>query len=295
METTDGNGHSFQGMGENSRAVYLEIPISTIRERLTGTLADWGTDFSAFLKELEEKRALLQEIETEVASKSHEVAAVHRRVQVQETQIETLKIKAEEAATLRKEIHDKDLALGKKNSEVDNKHRLIGALQRDLKRIGQLKGTISAKDREIARLAKEKQRAQQRAAKLTEEFKRLTAELEAVRAELNARKTLETQLEEKRNIISKLEASINRHVSTFAKSQHSVSIWKEKYATLKSRNPSSESTIAPKLTEKKLQAQERAEGASENRTTATTPHNMRKSLLEALRNDRAQKDGTPHE
>ncbi len=49
-------------MTEKIRTV---TPISTIRERLTGTLADWGADLSALLKELEEERALLQDIEAE--------------------------------------------------------------------------------------------------------------------------------------------------------------------------------------------------------------------------------------
>ncbi len=171
-------------MSKKTSAVDLETPISTTRERLTGMLADWGADFSTLLEELEEKRALLQEIEVEAASQSHEIEAVHKSVKVQDTLIETLKIEAEEAVTLRKEIHDKDLELEKKNSELDSKHQLIDALRRDAKGIGQLKGDIRTKDKEIARLVKEKQHAPQHAAKLTEELKILTAELEAARAKL---------------------------------------------------------------------------------------------------------------
>ena len=104
----------------------------------------------------------------------------------QDTLKQTLKIKAEEAVTLRKAIHDKDLELGKKNSEIDSKHELIDALQRDVQGIGRLRGAIRTRDKEIARLVEEKRHA----AELTEEFKILTAELEAVRAELDARKTL---------------------------------------------------------------------------------------------------------
>jgi pSer/pThr/pTyr-binding forkhead associated (FHA) protein len=171
-------------MSKNTSAVDLETPISTIRERLTGTLADWGADFSTLLKELEEKRAVLQEIEAETASQSHEVEALHKRVKVQDTQIEALKIEAAEAVTLRKEIHDKDLELEKKNSELDSKRHLIDALRRDAKGIGQLKGDIRTKDKEIAHLVKEKQHAPQHAAKLTEDLKILAAELEAARAKL---------------------------------------------------------------------------------------------------------------
>jgi pSer/pThr/pTyr-binding forkhead associated (FHA) protein len=159
-------------------------PISTIRERLSGTLAVWGADFSTLLKELEEKCALLQEIEAEVASQSHEVEAAYRKVEAQDSLMETLKSEAAEVVTLRKEIHDKDLELEKKNSELDSKHELIAALRRDAKGNGQLKRDIRTKDKEIARFVKEKQHAQQHAAKLTEELKISTAKLEAARAKL---------------------------------------------------------------------------------------------------------------
>lgn len=299
-------------MSKKTSAFELKIPMSTIRERFTGMLADWGADFSTLLEELEEKRALLQEIEAEAAKKSHEIEAVHKRVKVQDTLIETLKAEAEEAGTLRKEIRVKDRELEKKKSEIDSKHVLIDSLRRDIKEVGQLKGAIKTKDKENARLVKEKQHAQQHAAKLTEELKSLTeefkildasasmaidaaTELEAVRAELDMRKTLieslrvdaeraqalEAQLKKKRDVISKLEASIDQHVSTLAESQQSVTTWKEKYASLKSRDPSSESTIAPELTEEELQTQESAEDISEDPSAATAPHDMRKSLLEA--------------
>ncbi len=301
MKATDAIGYTFQGMSENSRAVDLETPISTMRERHTRMLADWGAGFSTLLNELEEKRALLQEIEAKATSK---VEAVQRRVEAQDTLIETLKIEVEKAVTLRKEIHDKDLELEKNRAEIDSKHALIDALRRDVEEIGRLKGVDRAKDQEIARLTKEKQHAQQRAAKLTEEFKLLNAstltdihtaaELETVRAELDARKTLieslrgdaaraqvlEAQLEEKRDVISRLEASIDRHVGSLAESQQSVATWKEKYASLKARNPSPESTIAREPTEEELQAQESAEDISEDLTSETAPHDMSESLLE---------------
>lgn len=299
-------------MSTKTSAVALKIPLSTIRDRFTGMLADWGADFSTLLEELEEKRALLQEIEAEAAKKSHEIEAVHKRIKAQDTLIETLKIEAEDAGTLRQEIRVKDRELEKKTSEIDSKHVLIDSLRRDNKEVGQLRSTIKSKDKENARLVKETKQAQQHAAKLTEEFKILTdecnalnasaligidaeTELDAVRAELDVRKTLieslrvdaeraqtlEAQLKKKRDVISKLEASIDQHVSTLAESQQSVTTWKEKYASLKSRDPSSESTIAPELTEEELQAQESAEDVSEDLTEATAPHDMRKSLLEA--------------
>ena len=297
-------GYTFQGMSKSATAVDLKTPISTMRERLTGMLADWGADFSTLLKELEHKRALLQAIEAEAANTSHEIEAIHKRVKAQDTLIKTLKNDADETVTLRKEVRNKDRELEKKKSEIDSKHVLIDALRRDLKEVKQLKGAIKTKEKENTRLVKEKEQAQQRAEKLTEEIKILnasalmgidaTTELEAVRAELDVRKTLieslrgdaeraqalETQLEEKRDVVSKLEASVDRHVSALAESQQSVAAWKEKYASLKSGNSSSESTLVREVTGEELRAQERAEDFSEDLTDATTPHDMRKSLLE---------------
>jgi len=258
-------------MSKNTGAVDLQKPMSTMRERLTGMLADWGADFSTLLNELEETRALLQEIEAEAANKSHEIETIHKRVKAQDTQIKTLKNDAEETVALRKEVRNKDQELEKKKSDIDSKHVLIDALRRDLKEVKQLKGTIKTKEKENTRLVKEKDQAQQHAEKLAEEVKILnasalmgidaTTELEAVRAELDVRKTLieslrgdaeraqalETQLEKKRDVVSKLEASVDRHVNALAESQQSVAAWKEKYTSLKSPDSSSDAATVPAL------------------------------------------------
>ena len=199
-----------------------EITIGKIRERLTELLTGWGGDVAMLLDELEEKRARLQELEAAAANQSDEVKALNRRVEAQESLIESLRREADETATLRREIHDKNLELEKKRSDIGSKHELIDALRRDAEGIGRLKGDSRVKDQEIARLTMEKQQALQQAAEITGKFKILTAatltgidtavELEAIRAELDARKSLieslrgdaeraadlETQLEEKR-------------------------------------------------------------------------------------------------
>lgn len=285
-----------------------ETPIGTIHERLTGLLADWGTDISMFLKELEEKRALLQEFEAETACQSNKVEALNRRIEAQDTLIESLKIEAEEAVTLRKEIHAKDQELERKNSEIDSKHALIGGLQQDAEGTARLKGDGRAKDQEIARLTREKQHAEQDAAELKDEFKIFTAstltgvdamaELEAVRAELDARKSLieslrgdaaralalEAQLEEKRNVISKLEAYIDQHVNTLVDLQESIATWKGKYAAPTSRSSSSDpltSTDPTELIEEEPKPLESVEDVSTGHADETVSINMRKSLFEA--------------
>ena len=286
----------------------IETPIGTIRERLSGLLAEWGEDFSSLLAELEDKRVRLEKLESETVDKTQAVNALSRQVQAQDTLIESLNLEADEASALRKEIHGKDLELEKKSAEIGSKQDLIGALRRDAEGIGRLKGDGRVKDQEIARLMREKEQAEKQAAEFSEEFDVLTAstltgidtaaELEAVRAELDARKTvieslrgdaervqaLEAQLEEKRVLISKLEASIDRHAGSIAELQQTIASWRAKYAALKSRDPSAESATSPalrELTGEELQSLESAEDVSGDLTDATVSVDMRESLLKA--------------
>ena len=284
----------------------LETPIGTIRERLSGLLEDWGADFSTLLTELEDKRARLNQLEAEAAGKADAVEALSRQVEAQDTLIETLNLDAGTAATLRKKIQDKDLELEKNKAEIDSKQDLIGALRQDTEGIGRLKGDGRLKDQEISRLRSEKEQAEQHAAELSAEFKILSAstmtgidaavELEAVRTELDARKSvieslrgdaeraqaLEAQLEEKRAVIAKLEALIDRHAKSIVELQQTVGSWKAKYATLKSRDFAVESATSPalpELTGEELQSLESAEDVSGELTDATISIDMRKSLL----------------
>lgn len=278
-----------------------EILIGTIHERFTDLLAD----VSMLLKELEEKRTQLEELKANSADQSAEVEALNKRIEAQNTLIETLHSEADQTATLRVQLRSKDVELENKNSEIGSKHELIGALRRTAEGTGQLKGDSKAKDKNIARLTREKEQAVQHAAELTKEFKILTAstltgidttaEFEAVRALLDTRKSLieslrgdaeraqalEDQLEQKRFEIATNEITINRHTTTISELEQSVTTWKEKYAALKSIDPAAEPAIAPALPElivEELPAQEIAEAVGRDDTVNADMHG---SLLEA--------------
>ncbi len=278
-----------------------EIFIGTIHERFTDLLAD----VSMLLKELEEKRTQLEELKANSADQPAEVEALNKRIEAQNTLIETLHSEADQTATLRVQLHSKDVELENKNSEIGSKHELIGALRRTAEGIGQLKGDSKAKDKNIARLTREKEQAVQHAAELTKEFKILTAstltgidtpaEFEAVRALVDTRKSLieslrgdaeraqalEDQLEQKRFEIATNEVTINRHTTTISELEQSVTTWKEKYAALKSIDPAAEPAIAPtqpELIVEDLPAQEIAEAVGRDDTVNA---DMRGSLLEA--------------
>lgn len=250
-----------------------DTPIATIRERLTAMLADWGADFSVLLNELEEKRARLEKLEAATSKQSREFDALTKRVEAQDTLIESLNVDAGESAALRKDLHERELELETMSAEIESKQVLITALRRDTEGIGRMKGDGRVKDQEIARLTREKVEAEQHAVEISQEFDILTAstmtgrdaikELDAVRAELDARKSLidnlrgdanrtkdlEALLEEKRGVISQLEASIDQHVASIAELQKTVAEWRTRFEDLKSNPAAFETAPLPSLTE----------------------------------------------
>jgi chromosome segregation ATPase len=285
-------------------------PTQVIRERLTGLLADWGAEMSLVLTELEQTNARLADLESRHAGRDAEIDVLQKRIVGQENLIETLKAEAEEAQKLRKEVREKDLEFERVTSELDSKKELVRALRRDAETVDRLKADSKTKDREIEELRAQIRTAEQRiedqvkelsavrevAGKVTHE----SAELEAVRAELEARKVmikslrgdqdragaLEANLEEKREIIAQLEASINRHSKTITELKRSAEAWKRKYQSVKGLSSTAETSVnVPALSEIDLEAIEQIEeveksGAAPESTIAI---DMRRSLLEARR------------
>ena len=78
--------------------------IQDLRDRLTGLLADWGSELSLVLRELDEKRARVAELEGKQQTHDEQVAGLKKRVDGQDQLIDTLKAEAEEASKLRKEV-----------------------------------------------------------------------------------------------------------------------------------------------------------------------------------------------
>jgi chromosome segregation ATPase len=283
--------------------------IQTVRDRLTGLLADWGAELSMVLKELEETRARVAELEGRRASHDGELEGLHKRLEGQNTLIEALKADAEEASKLRKEVRGKDLDFERVSSELESKKELIRALRRDAEGGDRLKADSKIKDREIEELKAQVNRAERRNEELGRELAAAreavagksdeeSAELESVRAELEARKTmikslradqervgvLEASLEEKREVIEQLEASINRHVSTVAELKRAAEAWKRKYQAMKGAGSTSATSVSmPALSETDVRAIEQLEKTHEPKNDATIAIDMRRSLLEARR------------
>src|SRR3970040_1608545 len=284
-----------------------ETSTDVLRERLTSLLADWGAEMSMLLRELDETRKKLAEQTASYENYGRDLKTLEDRVNGQAELMETLRAEAATAAELRNEVRAKDLDVERLASEVESKQELIRALRRDAESVERLKAESKAKDQEIGALQKERRQAEKQLAELDAELETLrenaddhssegAAELEAVRAELDARKTLikslradadrvstlESRLEEKREIVLNLEASINKHVETIAELKRTSEQWKKKYQALRGRNAAATSAELPTLSATDVAAVQ-LESTDVAQPEHTIAIDMRRPLREARR------------
>jgi chromosome segregation ATPase len=283
--------------------------IQGLRDRLTGLLADWGSELASVLKELEEKRERVAELEGTAAGRHGELEALQQRIDGQNALIEALRGDAEEVSKLRAEVRTKDLEFERVSSELESKKELVRALRRDGDGAERLKSESRQKDRDLEELKSKLQNAESKAAEAAVELATLRenaasqlseeqAEIDALRAELEARKTvikslradqdrvaaLQASLEEKRDVIEQLEASINRHSNTIGELRRTVETWKRKYQAVKGDSPTATTSInLPSLSETDVRVIEQIEKSASGKTDATIAIDMRRSLLEARR------------
>ena len=282
--------------------------IQDLQSRLAGLLADWGAELSLVLRELDEKRARVAELEGRQQGQDEHAADLKKRVDGQVQLIEALKSEAEEASKLRKEAQEKNLELERVSSELDSKKELVRALRRDADVFDRLRADVKAKDRSVEELHNELQQAERRIGEQNKELAALrdangkakdeSTELEALRAELDARKAmikslradqdrataLEAGLDEKREIIRQLEATLNRHSNTIIELKRSAEAWKRKYQSAKGLSSTAETSVSlPELSDTDVRAIEELEKTSDAKPESTIAIDMRRSLLEARR------------
>jgi chromosome segregation ATPase len=283
--------------------------VPDLRDRLTGLLADWGAEVSEVLKELEQRRARVAELEGSAAGRDGELESLKQRVEGQNSLIEALKADAEEASKLRNEIRDKDLEFERVSSELESKKELVRALRRDADSSDKTKSELRQKDRELDELRTRLQRAELKLAESSSEIAALReaaasreseeeSELEALRAELEARKSvikslradqervtaLQASLEEKREIVEQLEATIGRHSNTIAELRRSADTWKRKYQAARGDSGTATTSInLPTLSDTDVRVIEELDATPGRKADATIAIDMRRSLLEARR------------
>ena len=189
-----------------------ERQIEELRERLNGLLADWGTEIAAVIRALEEQKSQAES-------------------QAENTQ--ALENQANELAKLRQRIRERDLALDHLTKASKERDARIAELEKELKgsraRVDELERRVAAPDKP----APDSKGSQQ-------------AELEAMRAELAARKsmikslrgdaergkTLEKELSSSRESMATMKASIERAARTIADLRRGSDGWEKKYREL---------------------------------------------------------------
>jgi chromosome segregation ATPase len=280
--------------------------IQGLRDRLTGLLADWGAELAVVLKELEEKRARVAELESAAAGNA-EVDQLKQQIEGQTQLIETLRVDAEEAHKLRAEVRNRDLEFERVSSELESKKELVRALRRDTDGVDRVR---TESRREVEELRGKLQKAEAQAKKAAAELAAVRetsdskkseerTELETLRADLEARKSLikslrsdqeriaplQATLQEKQETIAQLEAAMNRHSNTITELRRSVETWRRKYLALKGDSPTMTTSVTlPALSDTDVRIIEQVDkkGAGVNQQ-ATIAIDMRRSLLEARR------------
>jgi len=286
-----------------------------LRERLTDLLAEWGAEMSAVITELEQTRQRLASVDDESARNDRAVTELEERVRGQEELIAALQADAEAAPELRRELNARDIEVERLKSELESKQELVKVLRRDAEEADRLKADVRRKEQEISGLHREKSRLEMEVRELKQAIEELeqtaaqdsadeTAEIESLRAELEARKSLirslradaeraqvlESRLEETRHLVQQLEATINRHANTIVELRRASETWKRKYRALKGTDgatttPSLESLTATDTKTPTIppipEAFAGGDGAAVPEQTIAI--DMRRALLEARR------------
>lgn len=285
-----------------------ETSTEDLRERLTGLLADWGAEMSMVLRELDAARNQLAGLAEHADGHAEQIKTLEARIEGQSRLIETLQAEAGEVSELRGEMRARDLEVERLTSELQSKQELIHALRRDAEASDRLKADAKLKDKEIAGLQSARRQAEQEIRELNAEIEALCdnaesqssgdlAEVSALRAELEARKTmikslradadrvgaLESRLEEKREIVATLEASINSHVETIAEWKRTADIWKKKYQTLRGKSTDATARDVPLLSDTEVDALQQLESTDVATPEHTIAIDMRRPLSEARR------------
>jgi chromosome segregation ATPase len=256
-----------------------DISIEGLREQLTDSLADWGSQLSLLLNELETQRSRVGALEASASNHDERVESQAQQLKAQADLIVALQDEVAETSDLRQQMRDAELETERVAAELDTKRELITALRRDSASTEEMKKSLRAKDKEVARLQEAQRQADQHIGALQGELSELqetsgddASEVEALQADLEARKSLvdslrsdierlgplEEQITEKQSVIVKLEASVNRQAATIAELHQTITTWRRRYSSLKGGQGSNPTTAPrlPKLTETDIRALE---------------------------------------
>lgn len=274
---------AFRHLAPSTSRNYVEAPmdkelsVEGVRDRLTDSLAEWGSQLSLLLNDLETQRARVAELEGSAGGYDERIESQAQQLKAQAELIATLQDDAGEASDLRQQVRQAELETEHVAAELETKRELIAALRRDSGNIDVMKKDLRSKERAISNLKESQRQGDQRIDALQsqlDEFQEQdtgdTSELEALQADLDARKSLidslrsdlqrltplEGEIAEKQGVIAKLEGSVNRQAATIAELHQTIATWRRRYSSLKVGRDQHTEPRLPKLTETDIRALE---------------------------------------
>jgi len=327
-EFAPGNGHFGAPEIRPRRTVMtdLEKPIISLHERLESLRQDFDREFTLLFAEVDAAKDAIEQARTAENGQGKRLRQLEERAEGQSALIATLTQEAQEARALRDEVRARELEIEKFGSELASKNELIHALRQQLGDADGIKTTAKQRDKKIFEQQHELDRKQQQLDEKQQALERAqrevdslrgelaaaaevsqvetsvdTAEIVALKSELDARKSmirslradaeraeaLEGQLEAKRETIGVLEDSIEQQGKTIAELRRSVDAWKKKYQAAKGEvGEELDQTLIepPEFTDTEIEALKELDkahaGAPPDRTLAI---DMRDALKEARR------------
>jgi chromosome segregation ATPase len=275
----------------------------------------------------DETRAAFEQIRADGAGQAQRLRQLEERTEGQSELIETLRQEAAEARDLQSQLRERDLEIERLTSELQAKKEIVQALRQQTREGEDARARAGAAEQQLAGQQQELDASRQTVASLNAELDKLraevsaaqdaavdSAELGALRAELDARRTmikslrddarraeaLEAQLEAKRETIGELEQALEQHVLTIEDLRQSADAWRRKYQAVKGETVDTEGSLAdpPLFTDTEIEALKQIENGAASGSDAgfedevqfaerTVAIDMRGALSQA----RAQKTG----
>lgn len=327
----------------------LQKPIISLHERLESLRRDFDREFTLLFAEVDAAKDAIEQARSAENGQDKRLRQLEERAEGQSALIATLTQEAQEARALRDEVRTRELEIEKLGSELASKGELIHALRQQLGEVDGIKSTAKQRDKKIFeqqhKLDQKQQELEQKQQELGQKQRELdekqqsleraqrevdslrnelaaaaevsqvetsvdTAEIVALKSELDARKSmirslradaeraeaLEGQLEAKRETIAVLEESIEQQGKTIAELRRSVDAWKKKYQAAKGEvGEEQNQTLVepPEFTDTEIEALKELDkanaGAPPDRTLAI---DMRDALKEARRQKSLSKTRT---
>ena len=313
----------------------LQKPISSLHERLESLRKDFDREFTLLFAEVDAAKDAIEQARSAENGQDKRLRQLEERAEGQSALIATLTQEAQEARALRDELRTRELEIEKLGSELASKSDIIHALRQQLGEVDGIKMTAKQRDKKIFEQQHkldqkqheldEKQQSLERAQREVDSLRGElaaaaevsqvetsvdTAEIVALKSELDARKSmirslradaeraeaLEGQLEEKRETIAVLEESIEQQGKTIAELRRSVDAWKKKYQAKKGQvGDEQDQTLAepPEFTDTEVEALKELDMANAGKAPEPTLSiDMRDALKEARRQKAQAKNRT---